>query len=324
MFFFLIFLDDPSLVMMIWPINTAINASILTLDLFPTVTTVKGEVLEISIGDYLCVPSNPAQLLTLNTSISITCSLPVITIPGYYLLSLLIQNGGGLLINANSCRNLLIREIPIEYQVSFHPIIANISSLIGSSLGNFIEINGQGFMEPLIASYMDQILTIITMNSIYLYLEIPEIADFGIQDFYEGSPGCQEFLYEKVYNFSDRELLINSIKPNISDNIMFLNTQPNSGNKGYTRLIIGLFKPPITSNYRFYCSGVEMTQLLISNISGSSNRKTLINACQNLNSSNEDEYFNENSQVSEWISLEENGLYYMEIMQINAKSANDQ
>ena len=151
---------------------------------------------------------------------------------------------------------------------------------------------------------------------------MPQINTSETGDLHSGNIGCDELIFNKVYQFKDRELLATSQKPDTQKNLLFLNPQPNSGTKGYTRLVKGLFRAPFTNMYRFYCSGVERSKFFMSNVSSSSNRK-MINEICGSGPSAEDDYFNDDKQVSDWISLQQGSLYYFEWMHINAASDND-
>ena len=60
----------------------------------------------------------------------------------------------------------------------------------------------------------------------------------------------------------------------------------------------------------------------MSNVSSSSNRKMINEICASGPSA-EDDYFNDDKQVSDWILLQQGSLYYFEWMHINAASDND-
>lgn len=308
-----------------------ITSKALSLEVYPTIKTEKGQVFQISLGDYICVPDNPNQILEPNMLNIVPCTLPEIPIR-YYKLSFLIKNGGGYLINSNSCRNLRINNVTndltfnfSEYQVAVHPIITSINRNNGSILGNLLEIQGQGFESSLTVTYEENICEILSKNSTYIYCQLHEIKNINYSNEmlmgFRGNRGFTQWIFNKVYNFNDREKII-KLSPNEKNNILFLNTGTIS--KAFTKIYKGFFKAPVSAKYRFYLSAVQNAQAFFINVSYSLNRSQLFKLCQSAAPSLEDEYFQAQEQISNWLDLSMNGFYYLEILHININKQNDQ
>ena len=315
----LFYLDNPSYIKQITP-NRASQKDKIILIVWSTLKTDKSQLLQVKLdNNYVCVLSNPKQTLEPNLINNIECQLPEMPV-GYYKISLFITNGGGLIDLIDYSKYFHFKNVAQEFHVGIIPYIQSLKRQKGSFFGDRVEINGAGFSSN--CSLNSVAVNGAKMNLVVCtetQLLIETFQDWGAkvsQDFNFGNYGAKLFIYQKVTNISDLTTIDLSLAKAIF-HLLDFQIYKASGVKDTGSIIQAYFKAPLTSRYRFYCSSNGESMMRVSNVSFSNDRRFLQSACEVKNSTEENYFFKNETQISKWFSLVKDSFFMIEGLYVN-------
>lgn len=317
--FNLCFADNPSYIKQIIP-NRASQKEKITLAVWSTLITDRSQLLQVKLdNNYVCALSNSKQILEPNLINNIECQLPEMAV-GYYKIRLFVTNGEGLidLIDYNKYFNF--NTITQEFHIGIIPSIKNLKRSKGSFYGDRLEILGTGFSSN--CSLNTVAISGVKMNLIECTdnkLLIETFEDWKTKmnkDFYFGNSGTKLFIYQKINSVNELITIDLGVTKSIS-HLLDFQIYKASGIKNTGSVLQAFFKAPLTSNYRFYCCSNGESLMRISNVSFSNDRKSLQSACEVQNSTEENYFFKNETQLSKWFFLVKDSFYMIEALYVN-------